>query len=375
MDTDGQIVDRIYEAALVPELWPQVLEQLCVAADGRGGALAVVASRQGLNFIATDRYEAPYQSYALAGGGYRNIRAERFIARRESAFLTDLELCSRDELSSDGLYRDFLRPFGLGWTVGTAIMPPGADLVMFDLCRLETDGPFTRAAAEALDLYRPHLARAALLSAQLSLQRAAVTVETLGRVGLPAAVLRESGTVAAANAQFEAMAAGFAIGARDRVVIDDPAANALLGAALDASLHRRTGDVLSIPVAARADRPALVLHLLPVRRSGRDIFAQAAFTLLITPVAAPQAPLAELLQALFDLTPAETRLARALAGGNSTTDVARLGGLSRETVRKQLQSVFGKTGTRRQADLLRLLAGLGPIGSTLPGGPDAPSRA
>ncbi|NJL08424.1 MAG: helix-turn-helix transcriptional regulator, partial [Methylacidiphilales bacterium] len=60
-----------------------------------------------------------------------------------------------------------------------------------------------------------------------------------------------------------------------------------------------------------------------------------------------------------DLTPAEARVARALIEGQSVTDFARTVGLSPETTRTQLKSVFAKTGTRRQIELVALLAGKG----------------
>jgi DNA-binding CsgD family transcriptional regulator len=76
-------------------------------------------------------------------------------------------------------------------------------------------------------------------------------------------------------------------------------------------------------------------------------------------VAAAPVPPAQLLEALFDLTPAEARVARAIGEAQPPEDVAGALGVSVETVRKQLRAVFAKTGTSRQAELVRLLAGLG----------------
>lgn len=59
---------------------------------------------------------------------------------------------------------------------------------------------------------------------------------------------------------------------------------------------------------------------------------------------------------LFGLTPAEARLAHAMAQGHSMDSYQVLQGLKESTVRTQLQSVLRKTGTCRQTDLLRLLA-------------------
>ena len=58
---------------------------------------------------------------------------------------------------------------------------------------------------------------------------------------------------------------------------------------------------------------------------------------------------------LFCLTPAEARLARCLAEGWSLKEAAVEFHVSIHTVRMQLRSVFVKTGTRRQGDLVRLI--------------------
>jgi DNA-binding CsgD family transcriptional regulator len=66
----------------------------------------------------------------------------------------------------------------------------------------------------------------------------------------------------------------------------------------------------------------------------------------------------EVLRTLFRLTPAETRLAQSILNGHSAAEAAELGGVSRETVKSQMNAIFSKTGTRRQGDLIRLLSRL-----------------
>ncbi len=58
---------------------------------------------------------------------------------------------------------------------------------------------------------------------------------------------------------------------------------------------------------------------------------------------------------LFGLTPAESRLATALYGGASLNEYAEQQGISSGTARIQLKSIFSKTNTNRQADLIKLL--------------------
>lgn len=76
----------------------------------------------------------------------------------------------------------------------------------------------------------------------------------------------------------------------------------------------------------------------------------------------------EVIQAVFTLSTGEARLASALVRGQTMKKFAEDAGLSPNTVRNQLASVFLKTGTQRQADLVALIIG------TLGTGPTRPQR-
>jgi DNA-binding CsgD family transcriptional regulator len=64
------------------------------------------------------------------------------------------------------------------------------------------------------------------------------------------------------------------------------------------------------------------------------------------------------LQQVFNLTPAEARLASGLGKGLDLQEISDLHGVSVGTLRVQLKSVFSKTQTKRQAQLVVLLARL-----------------
>ena len=70
-----------------------------------------------------------------------------------------------------------------------------------------------------------------------------------------------------------------------------------------------------------------------------------------------------ILRTLYALTPAETELALCLSVGDTVTQAADHLGLKETTVRTQLRSLFTKTGTRRQAELVKLLVSLGAVDS------------
>jgi DNA-binding CsgD family transcriptional regulator len=61
------------------------------------------------------------------------------------------------------------------------------------------------------------------------------------------------------------------------------------------------------------------------------------------------------LASMFDLTPAECRLSTSLIDGKSLREIAHTYGVAVDTLKAQLKSVFIKTGTHRQAELVAML--------------------
>jgi DNA-binding CsgD family transcriptional regulator len=192
----------------------------------------------------------------------------------------------------------------------------------------------------------------------MGLRTATDMTDALQLVGLPAIVLNDSGRAVAMNPLAEALDGRIVTRGFDRISLDHHSADGLL---MQALADVRAGTSRSIPLPAGAGYPALIVHLLPVSGAAHDIFAAARSLLLVTDVTAPEAPTQELLAGLFDLTPAEARVARALASGLPLDRVAAEFGVSVQTIRNQLAGVFHKTGTSRQVELLRLIAGSTPL--------------
>lgn len=66
----------------------------------------------------------------------------------------------------------------------------------------------------------------------------------------------------------------------------------------------------------------------------------------------------EAIRTLLGLTAAEARLAVALGGGHNLVSAAAALGIAHNTAKVQLRAIFAKTGVRRQAQLVALLASL-----------------
>jgi PAS domain-containing protein len=277
---DPALIDRIYECSFVPELWPGVLDELGRIAEGTGGTL-FITNADVQYWTASPGHRRLTEIFAPERWFWSGQLVARVFAARHAGFLTELDLFTLDELNTEPLYRDVWRPQGVGWAVGTAIPVPTGDNVVFVITRRTEHGPVERTFVQKLDELRPHLARSAFMSARLQLERARAVSDALALVGLPALVLNEQGKVLAANQLIEALTGYVHWRSQDRVALKDGSADKLLGEAI-ATLDRENGQaVRSFPV--RDAKAAMVAHMLPIRRTARDIFVRCAAVLVLPP--------------------------------------------------------------------------------------------
>jgi hypothetical protein len=238
----SKIIDDIYEAAVVPELWSRTLDQLTEISDAQG-AILFAQSPTETRHICSPALDDLARKWLSDGWIARDIRLE-YLSRApnvEPRFLTELDVFTREELDRSPFYVEFLRKEGVGWCAGTSIRSPTGDMIVLSMERAYSKGPVEPAAVQTLDALRPHLARAAMLSARASLERARDSVLTLGSVGLPAAVLTPTRKTVAANALIEKLAPHIRIGAGDLMSFDNRKAHALF----DASLRSPAADAAS----------------------------------------------------------------------------------------------------------------------------------
>ncbi|HXW72551.1 MAG TPA: LuxR C-terminal-related transcriptional regulator [Methylocella sp.] len=184
--------------------------------------------------------------------------------------------------------------------------------------------------------------------------------ETLASLGIPALVLNEQGKVLAANSAIEALGGYVCWRAGNRVSLKDKAADGLLRDAIEA-IDAPGITPRSFPVRSAEEEAMMVAHIIPIRLSAGDIFVRCAAALVLMPVTVPQAPPVELVQSLFDLTPAEARVARSLAAGETIDTIASARGVTRNTIRTHVRNVLEKTGCHRQAEIVALLAAISPV--------------
>jgi len=360
------LVDRIYEAAVIPELWPEACDLLSAETGAFSTALITLVPDAPPRWISSACIAEQMAVYEKSGLAQRSPRPQLGLEMAPGSFMRDIDMMTPEELSADPIRVELLEPLGLPWEMGAAFLEPSGSLLVFSQLSTVDRGPFGEEAVARMNALKADLARAAFLSARLAFRQARTMVQTLALVGLPGLVIGDRGNVVAANEPAGRLAPRVRIGARDRLHIADAGAGALFSTAVEQLSAGLSPSVQSFPIGAAEDAPPLVLHLIPIRRNARDIFSRASALLVFTPVGEVGPPDMRVLCGLFDLTRIEARVAQELTRGHSLDEVATILGSSVQTVRTHLKAIFRKTGVNRQSQLVLLLSGLGPIGGAEP---------
>jgi DNA-binding CsgD family transcriptional regulator len=352
-------LDSIYDAALRPELWRTALHQYAQAVGG-DAAILLPGPDAAIPPICSEIADETIAIGVREGWFDRNPRVERGIRamRGSQDVLTEERIFTYDEIDKDPWYAEFIHKCGFGWFAGTYLVPDGRSSIMISVERRLERGTFSQQEAADLAKFVPHLQRAGQLAARVAGARASGILDGLNLLSCGGALLDGFGRLVSLNEKAERQ-----IDLGLRVVGTHLCATTRDG---DAALQRLIRSVLyadralsAAPVEPavlpRPDRNPLIVHAAPVVGSARDIFRRAKVVLMIVDPDEHREPAEPVLKQGYGLTGAEARVSLALLRGQEISEIAQSFKVSEGTVRSQLKSIFAKTGTHRQADLVSLL--------------------
>jgi len=181
----------------------------------------------------------------------------------------------------------------------------------------------------------------------------------LNAMRLPAVALDQHGFVADVNAAADAVFDQNIKIKDKRLFVRDPDARTLLKGTIDQLKDLPRLAPFEPVIVPRTDKLPVIVRIWPfngpAHPPGQDVRALLTFNALGPRPGPPAAILAK----TFRLTPSEAKLACIIARGAPPYIAARELKISRETARNQLKSVFAKTGTHRQSELVALLSQVG----------------
>ncbi|MGI8568893.1 MAG: helix-turn-helix transcriptional regulator [Methylocella sp.] len=361
------LIDFIYAAALDADLWPTVLAKL---ADATGALQAIIATMD----KRTDTFASiSRRAYPDLEASYKDYWAFRNPLWDNATALPAGEVFSLDTLMPR---QDFVKTpvFNEWWkTADYGLEMLGANLLVEDkvsslICLVNARGSDPPAREQALILAAlRHIVRAARIHRQLwtlDLMQGAAP-ERLESLRQGAILVDAAANVLFANAPARAvLETGDGLVLKGGCLASTDGADTLQR--LIASCARGVGPLrgpLGGEIGVRRGPNRLCLHVTVTPLRSKHPAIEIPWLGLCPPAAMvtvddPETGRRQLAQNLhnrFGLTGAETGLAAEILKGDGRAAAARRRGVSVATARAQLSSIFEKTGTHRQAELVHLL--------------------
>jgi DNA-binding CsgD family transcriptional regulator/PAS domain-containing protein len=234
-----------------------------------------------------------------------------------------------------------------------------------DLTSVRSMGRRAGAAEDSrlrLALVLPHMRRALQITEDIARSRAeaAALAETVDGLGAGLFIVDGATRILHTNAAARRLLAAEEVlcSRGGRLVACDPQANRSLRLALTGD---NPAEVMPAPLALiAANGTRRVGHIRPLKAAsrpynGRSQEAAAAVLVYKTGMECPRPP--DIIARSYNLTPTELRVLLAIVEVGGTPEVAATLGIAPSTVRTHVGRLFEKTGTRRQAELVRLVAG------------------
>jgi DNA-binding CsgD family transcriptional regulator len=360
------LIGDIYDAALDPPRWVTVLAQIACLVRGPAAALytldvvnkvMTVAYVYGMDARYEKLYHDKYIKFDPVMTGYNFSEIGALIAAGD--------LLCYDEFLETRFHREWMRPQGLADCLHAILDKSATSRAMLSTSCDERCGPDNE-ARRRMRLIIPHIRRATLIGKVIDMKKAeAMTLaDTLDGLSAGMFLVEATGRLVHANAAGHVMLkeADILRLSSGRLTTGDRHAARTLA---DIFGSAGNGDTaigakgIAVPLVAR-EGERYVAHVLPLRSGDRrraDAGRAAIAALFVDKVAhsTPSAP--EAIAKAYKLTPRELRVLLAVVEVGGVREVGEALGVAETTVKTHLGRLYQKIGVRRQADLVKVVAG------------------
>lgn len=365
-DITGDLLEAIYDAAMDASKWDAFLDRLAQSIPGTQSLLVLHDPLVRIGRIIPSTNWDPSHVGAYNEHFGRINPWLRNVGSRPVGLVTPSELmCPVDELLRTEFYSDWLVPQKIRGGAGVTIFQEVGRVMAISTLFTGRSHERKSEAMARMQLLVPHLQRAAKINQQLAQTefRWQAAEQALNRLLVGVVIVDEDLSALFSNLSADALIAkadGIGLTRSGRLALADTEAAELLARMVRQPQSGGLG-ILSIRRPSRERRFSMLVAPLPAvdRAEGRVRpveFKQARAILFIKDAAEIANVPGEVLSEMFDLSRAEARVVTTLLDGYRLEDAAAQLGVSHNTVKTQLPSVFAKLGCARQSDLIRLIA-------------------
>lgn len=357
----SRIVGAIYSAALAPDGWAAPLADLRHTLDAVAAGLLVAENRDrtiksaSLPEEARADYAAHYRTmdYVLA-----EVEVGPVGLVRDGAELVALQPDSEFNV-------EWMNPYGVDDGLFVRLTATEAPTCFLVAAPQRSESFATAERVAFVNALVPHWQQALRAQDQLrGLDHACEVLDAMDSMRHGLIVLDSAGSIVHLNrAAVRILAAGEGLRSRGGTIeavrpSTDSELQISIGRAVHCGVMGYRG-AAAITCARPSGKLPYVVHILPLEQHQTSEPGCRALVVVVDPDDRP-CPDTELVRRIFGMTKAESEIALRILNGDGLKPVAEELNLSLATVKTHLQHVFDKTGTHRQAELVRLLLGIVP---------------
>ena len=363
----SDLIGTIYDTTLDRALWSDALRR---SAEFVGGSAAAIFSKNPTAGSGYVYYESGVDPY------YRQLYFEKYVDLDPATtghYFADIgqpiaiaDFMPYSEFLETRFYKEWARPQGWVDTVNAVLDRSVTSAASFVVFRHQRDGVVDDETRRRMRLIVPHIRRAVLIGRLIDLRAAdaANLADTLDGLSAAMCAVDAIGRIVHAN-----VACHVILEARDflsviggRIVASDTGIDRTLRELFAAA---GSGDAavgtqgIALPLRAK-DGSHYVAHVRPLVSGARrpaGMAHSAIAALFICKAATETRSPPEVIARAYDLTPTELRVLLAIVDVGGVPESAVALGIAESTVKTHLRNLFVKTRTRRQADLVKIVAG------------------
>jgi DNA-binding CsgD family transcriptional regulator len=362
----SKLAEDIYDTVLDSGRWTSVLAKITDFVEGQAGGLlskdSVSKSGDAYYHVGVDpRY---LEIYAESYWRFDPMASLPFCEVEQIASIP--ELVPYDEFREGRFFREWVEPQGWIDAANAVLEKSVTSCAYLSIIRSKARGMVDDEMRRCMALVVPHVRRAVLIGRVIDLKQvqAASFADALDGISAGLFFVDADAHVVHANIAGHAMLdAGDVLRRVDgRLVAIDAQVDQSLR---EAFLAAASGDGalgikgIATPLRSQNGEP-YTAHVLPLtsgerRYAGRTASAAAALFVRKAALTTPSPP--EVIAKSYRLTPTELRVLLAIVDVGGVPEVAEALGVAESTVRSHLGRLFEKTGAKRHADLVKLVAG------------------
>lgn len=364
------VIGLIYDASIDPTRWKSALAQIALFVGAVRGTLIIEdATAKHVPAVFTSYDDEPWlESYFQTYLPMNPTRIAVAAFAKPGDIILTTDVMTQEEYQRTRYYREWLQPRDLVDNTVVIVDRTSSDFTVLATHSDSTGGPAGESVREKLRLLTPHVIRAVAIGRALEQTKleALSFGEILDSVSSAIMMVDASGRVVQANRNArEHLATGAVLRTAQGVLrMHDPKATAELDEAIftakDAVASARK-QVITIPLRSSAgDRYlASILPLTSGARSQIGTHYRAVAAIFVRKIGSdlPIDPLP--LARSFDFTPRELTVMITVVESGGVPETSAILGISENTVRTHLQSIYHKTGAKNQPELAKLVASAG----------------